>query len=113
MKLWPYIFLIIAICGDVFATASLKACAGFTKLLPSLNVLAGYAVVLTMLALSLKHLPFGITYAVWGGLGTVGAAIVGVCFFKELYDLPRLIGTMLIIIGTIIIYACPKSTTTF
>lgn len=108
-SLAPYLFLIIAICGDVFATASLKACGGFTRLVPSIGVMLGYITVLVMLSLTLKRLPLGITYAVWGGLGTAGAAVVGVCFFKESYDAPRVIGTALIIVGTVVTYVFPKS----
>lgn len=106
--MWPYIYLFLAICGDVFATASLKASGGFTKLAPSINVMLGYAAVLLFLSLCLKQLPLGLTYAVWGGLGTIGAALVGAYFFHELYDAPRIIGTVLIITGTMVIYAFPR-----
>lgn len=107
MRLLPYLYLLLAICGDVFATASLKACGGFSKLEPTICALGGYLLVLVMLALTLKELPLGTTYAVWGGLGTLGAAIAGMILFKESYDLPRIIATILIMLGTIVMYACP------
>ncbi|EHO47286.1 hypothetical protein HMPREF9104_03089 [Lentilactobacillus kisonensis F0435] len=35
------------------------------------------------LALAVKHLPLGIAYPVWTGIGAVGSIIVGVILFKD------------------------------
>jgi small multidrug resistance pump len=74
MKNW--LFLAIAIVGEVVATAALKSSEGFTRLAPSLIVLAGYSAAFYLLSLALKSIPVGIAYAVWAGLGIVLVAAI-------------------------------------
>ncbi|MGZ8153315.1 MAG: DMT family transporter, partial [Methylovulum sp.] len=56
---------------------------------------------LYLLMLAIKTLPIGTAYAVWTGMGAVGAAILGIVLFKESTDWYRLISISLIIIGII------------
>lgn len=65
MKYW--LFLLIAILTEVVATSALKASAGFTRLLPSLIVVIGYAISFYAMSLALEAIPVGIAYAVWSG----------------------------------------------
>jgi small multidrug resistance pump len=65
MKGW--LFLVIAIVGEVIATSALKSSEGFTKLAPSAVVIIGM-VAFSSLVLSI---PVGVAYAVWSGLGVV------------------------------------------
>ena len=67
MKNW--IFLSAAIICEVIATSSLKSSEGFTKLAPSLLVVAGYGAAFYLLSLTLKSIPVGMAYAIWSGLG--------------------------------------------
>ncbi len=67
MKGW--LFLVIAIVGEVIATSALKSSEGFTKLAPSAVVIIGYGIF--FLSLVLKSIPVGVAYAVWSGLGVV------------------------------------------
>ncbi len=69
MKNW--IFLAIAIVGEVVATSAPKSSEGFTRPLPSVVVLVGYGVAFYCLSLALKTIPVGIAYAIWAGLGIV------------------------------------------
>ena len=69
MKSW--LFLAVAIIGEVAATSALKSSDGFTKLAPSAVVVVGYGVAFYFLSLALKSIPVGIAYAVWAGLGIV------------------------------------------
>jgi len=75
MKSW--IFLGIAIVAEVLATSALKASDGFTKLVPSVLVVGGYAIAFYFLALTLKAIPVGIAYAVWAGPVILLAALIG------------------------------------
>ena len=98
-----YAYLAIAIIAEVLATTSLKASAEFTKLVPSLIVIVGYAVAFYFMTLVLRFIPVGITYAVWSGLGIVLVAIVGAIAYKEFPDMPAVIGMALIVVGVVII----------
>jgi multidrug transporter EmrE-like cation transporter len=60
-----WLFLAIAIFGEVVATSALKSSHGFTKLVPSVVVVAGYGLAFYFLSLALKSIPVGIAYAVW------------------------------------------------
>ena len=64
------ILLSIAILTEVAATVSLRFAHGFTNPLPSAIVVVGYGISFWMLALVLKQLPIGLTYAVWSAAGT-------------------------------------------
>ena len=75
MKNW--FFLAIAIVSETIATSALKSSAGFTRLLPSLLVMAGYGIAFYFLSLTLRTIPVGIAYAVWSGVGIVLITLVG------------------------------------
>lgn len=98
-----FLFLLIAIASEVVGTASLKASQGFSRLWPSLIVVIGYGTAFYFFSLSLKHIPLGVAYAIWSGLGTVGTVIIGYFVWRETLDLYRAIGIVLILIGTVIL----------
>jgi small multidrug resistance pump len=102
-------YLAIAILSEVIGTTALKASKGFTSLVPSLIVVAGYGVAFYFMALSLKSIPLGIMYAVWAGGGIVLIAIVGAFLYKEIPDLPAIIGMGLIISGVVVIHVFSKT----
>jgi len=104
-----YIYLAIAIIAEVVATSALKASAEFTKLYPSLLVVAGYCVAFYFMALVLRTIPIGITYAVWSGVGIVLVAIVGALLYKQIPDIPAIIGMGLIISGVVVIHVFSKT----
>ncbi len=103
-----YIFLAVAIIAEVTATSALKACDGFTKLIPSVLVIVGYGVAFYCLTIVLQTIPLGITYAVWGGLGIILVAIVGMVHYKQVPDIPAIVGMVLIIIGVVVINVYSK-----
>jgi len=97
-----WILLSIAIAAEIFGTLSLKTSDGLSKLMPSLGVLIGYATAFTLMAMSLKKLDVGITYAIWSGVGIIGAAIGGVVFFDQHLSRMTMIGMAIIITGVVI-----------
>lgn len=99
----PWILLMLAIVSEIIGTISLKASDGFTRLVPSILVVIGYGIAVYLMSTSLKELPLGITYAIWAGLGTAGVAVASAVLWRETFDLPRLFGIMLIIIGVVIL----------
>lgn len=98
-----YFYLAIAIIAEVAATSALKASAEFTRLVPSLIVIVGYGIAFYCMTLVLRSIPVGVTYAVWAGLGIVLVTIVGAILYKEIPDLPAVIGIGLIIAGVVVI----------
>ncbi|NCV07240.1 MAG: QacE family quaternary ammonium compound efflux SMR transporter [Actinobacteria bacterium] len=97
-----WILLSIAIAAEILGTLSLKASDGLSKLWPSLGVLIGYALAFTLMAISLKKLDVGITYAIWSGVGIIGAAIGGVIFFDQHLSRMTIIGMAIIIVGVVV-----------
>ena len=63
-----WIYLAIAIVSEVIATSALKAAEGFTRWVPSLLVIVGYASAFYFLSLTLRILPVGVAYAIWSGV---------------------------------------------
>lgn len=67
----PWLLLALAIVAEVVGTSALMASDDYTRLVPSLVVVAGYVLSFYCLSLVLRHIPVGITQAVWSGLGIV------------------------------------------
>lgn len=105
-----YFYLAIAIVAEVAATSALKASEEFTRPIPSLIVIVGYGVAFYLLTLVLRSIPVGITYAMWAGLGIVFVALVGAVLYKQIPDLPAIIGMSFIAIGVIFINLFSKTT---
>jgi len=99
-----------AVVSEVTATTALKFSEGFTKLIPSLVVVAGYGLSFYLLSLSLKAIPIGIAYALWSGIGIVLTVIIGAVLWREQMDWARGIGITLIIIGILVINLFSKVT---
>jgi small multidrug resistance pump len=95
------ILLSIAILSEVMATVSLRLVDGFSRPVPAFLVVAGYAISFWMLALVLKQLPMGLTYAVWSAAGTALIAGIGIVAFGEGATTLKLGSLALIIIGVV------------
>ncbi|ELQ5346034.1 QacE family quaternary ammonium compound efflux SMR transporter [Escherichia coli] len=107
MNTW--IILLIAVICEVVATTSLKLSEGFTKLVPSVVVVVGYAIAFYCLSITLKSIPLGIAYAVWSGLGIVTVSILGWLVFGQKLDIWALLGMFLIICGVLILNLLSKT----
>jgi len=66
-------------------------------MIPSAMVVIGYGISFYFLTLVLRTMPVGITYAVWAGLGIVLIVIIGAVIYKEIPDIPAVVGMSLII----------------
>ncbi len=104
---WTY--LAIAIITEVIATSALKATAGFTRPWPALIVVLGYGVSFYFLALTLRTVPVGLTYAIWSGVGIVLISIIGFLLYDQRLDAAALAGIGLIIAGVLVIHLFSKS----
>lgn len=104
-----WVYLTIAILCEVIATSALKASEGFTRLTPSVLVVAGYAAAFYCLSLTLRTIPVGVVYAIWSGAGIALISIIGALFFKQSLDAPAMLGMVLIIAGVVVIQAFSKT----
>lgn len=93
----------------MLATSALKFSDGFTRLLPSVMVLVGYAVAFYFLALTLKTIPMGVAYAIWSGIGVVLIAVIAWLVFDQRLDWPAVVGMALIVSGVVIMNLFSKT----
>ena len=84
---------------EVGWAVGLKYTAGFTRLGPSVFTIASMVLSLGLLGVALKSIPLGTAYAVWTGIGTVGAMIAGMVLFGETVSLVRIACVGLIVAG--------------
>jgi len=107
MKHW--VFLAIAIVGEVIATSALKSSEGFTRPLPSLVVMVGYGLAFYCLSLALKAIPVGIAYAIWAGLGIVLVTAIAWVFHGQKLDAWAWVGMGLIVGGVAVLNLLSKA----
>ena len=105
-----YLYLGVAIIAEVIATTALRASDGFTQLWPSIISIAGYVVAFYFLSLTLRTMPVGVAYAIWSGVGIVLISLAGWLLYKQLLDLPAIIGMGMIMVGVMVINLFSKST---
>jgi small multidrug resistance pump len=103
MRMPPYALLAIAIVAEVIATSAMRASEGFSRLLPATVVVIGYGIAFYCLSLTLKTIPVGIVYAVWSGAGIVLITLVAVVLYRQVPDVPAIIGLGLIVAGVAVL----------
>lgn len=104
-----YLLLFVAIVCEVVATSFLKQTGQFTRLIPSVITVAGYAAAFYLLSIVQQHIPLGIAYAIWSGAGIVLVALVGWIAYKQHLDIPAIIGICMILGGALVINLFSKS----
>jgi small multidrug resistance pump len=97
------IWLALAIIAEVIATSLLKASAGFTRPIPSIVVVAGYASAFYFLSLALRTMPVGVAYAIWSGIGIVLVTGIAWIAYGQKLDGVALFAMGLIILGAAIL----------
>ncbi|MFM0011681.1 multidrug efflux SMR transporter [Paraburkholderia sediminicola] len=103
MRMPPYALLAIAIVAEVIATSAMRASEGFSRLVPATVVVIGYGIAFYCLSLTLKTIPVGIVYAVWSGAGIVLITLVAVVMYRQVPDVPAIIGLGLIVAGVAVL----------
>ena len=98
-----YLYLFIAIVGEVIATTYLKSTNNFTEFLPTTYVVIGYGTAFYFMMLAMKTIPIAITYSIWAGIGISAITILGALKYKEIPDMLAILGLLLIILGVVIL----------
>ncbi|HEY6556799.1 MAG TPA: quaternary ammonium compound efflux SMR transporter SugE [Polyangiaceae bacterium] len=96
-----WVYLLLAGLCEIGWVLGLKYSEGLTRLWPSVWTVVGFAVSLGLLARAVRTLPIGTAYAVWTGIGAVGAAALGMLLFGESREPVRLGCIALIALGIV------------
>lgn len=91
--------LVIAGLLEVVWAIGLKYTHGFSRPLPSIVTVVAIVASLLLLEKASRTLPIGTAYAVWVGIGAVGAAIGGVVLFRESMPPLRVVFLTLLVVS--------------
>lgn len=98
---YSWVLLFIAGLFEIAWTIAMKYSQGLTKPLPTFITATCLALSMYLLAKAVSILPLGTAYAIWVGIGSLGAAIFGIILFKESASLPRMFFLALLLISII------------
>jgi quaternary ammonium compound-resistance protein SugE len=96
-----WVLLFLAGLLEVAWAVGLKYTDGFTRPWPTAATLVAMIGSVVLLALAVRTLPLGTAYAVWTGIGTAGAVLLGIVLFQEPATLARLFFVGLIVAGIV------------
>ena len=96
-----WVLLLVAGVFEVGMVMGLNFSEGFTRFWPSLGTLVSGGISFLLLSVAMRSLPVGTAYAVWTGIGAVGAVVLGILFLKEPAGLLRLGAIGLIVAGVV------------
>lgn len=98
-----YLYLAIAILGEIVGTNLLQTTKNFTIVKNSLFFILAYGICFYFLSLALNYIPLNVAYALWGALGIIVITCTSVLIWHEQLNVPTLIGLGFIIIGTLLV----------
>ena len=102
-SLKSYIFLSVAIILEVFGTLLLPASQNFSKIIPTVTLVAAYVCSFYFLTFALKTIPIAVVYASWAGLGIFLIAVMSKLFFDQSLSWQVILGLILIIAGVVLV----------
>jgi quaternary ammonium compound-resistance protein SugE len=97
----PWIYLALAGLFEVIWAIGLKYTEGFSRLWPSVITVSAMTASIILLAMAVKTLPIGTAYAIWTGIGAVGAVILGIVLFGDSASPLRLACVGLVLAGMV------------
>ncbi|WP_219054022.1 multidrug efflux SMR transporter [Lactobacillus sp. Sy-1] len=101
--MYYYLFLFLAIVGEMIGTNLLKASMGFSRWLPALGAIVSFSLCFYFLSIAMIKIPLNVAYATWSGVGLILATIVSVLIWKDQITLITVLGLTLIIAGVVIL----------
>jgi small multidrug resistance pump len=99
-----WILLALAISSEVAGTTALRASNGLSRPLPVVVVVVAYLASFGLLAVILKHLSLGATYAIWAGIGTALIALIGWAVYSDPLSPVTIAGIALVVVGVVVIH---------
>ena len=98
-----YVYLMLAIVGELLGTTLLKYSDGFSRLGIGVLSLLFYGICFWLLSKALQMLPLGGAYAPWSGIGIVATTLIGILFWQEILTGAGVLGIALILAGIVIL----------
>ena len=98
----PYLFLLVAGLLEVGWAYSMKLSDGFSRVGPTVATFGLMAASFLLLSLAMRSLPLGTAYAIWTGIGALGAFLVGILVLGESASPARLAAAGLILGGIVL-----------
>jgi quaternary ammonium compound-resistance protein SugE len=96
-----WIYLLWASGFEIIFTLSLKYSEGYSKLMPSIIATVFAITSVVSLSKALNYIPISVAYAIWTGIGTIGANLLGVLLFRESLDWMKVMYMMMILGGVL------------
>lgn len=96
-----WVYLLCAGIFEIVWASYMKQSDGFSKLTPSIITIVTMFISFALLSVAMRTLPLGTAYAIWTGIGAVGAFLVGIFLMGELATPMRVFSVTLIIAGII------------
>src|SRR6188472_14888 len=96
-----WLYLLLAGVLEVAWAIGLKYSHGFSRPLPSLLTMGGVVASLWLLSAAVRGIPIGTAYAIWTGIGALGAAVLGIVLFDEPLTLTRA-ACLLMLLGALV-----------
>jgi quaternary ammonium compound-resistance protein SugE len=96
-----WLLLFVAGLFEIGWAIGLKYTDGFTRLWPSVGTALSMVISIILLGMAVRELPIGSAYAVWTGIGALGAFVLGVLLFGDALTPGRVISVCLILAGII------------
>lgn len=97
-----WLFLLTAGLLEVLWAYTMKQSHGFTRLMPSLITIFTMIGSFALLSIAMRSLPLGTAYAIWTGIGALGAFGVGICMLGDPVTPARLAAAGLILSGLVL-----------
>jgi len=98
-----YLYLLLAILGELIGSSMLKASEGFTKIYPTVGMLLAFVGSFFFLSLAMKTIPLNTAYALWSGIGIIATTIISILIWKEKINVASVTGIALILVGVVIL----------
>jgi quaternary ammonium compound-resistance protein SugE len=96
-----WFYLLLAGIAEVIWVIGLKSSDGLSKVIPAIIILVFMTVSVYFLALAVRTIPIGVSYAAWSAIGIIGSFIIGVFFFGEKTNTQSIIFLIMILIGIV------------
>ena len=98
-----YLYLAGAIVFEVTGTMLLPVSQNFTRLLPSVVLIAAYSASFYFLTFAIRDIPIAIVYASWAGLGVFLVALLSLMFYGQALQWQAILGLALIVGGVVFV----------
>jgi small multidrug resistance pump len=102
-NLAAWLLVAASVVAEVIGTVALKYSDGMSRLLPSGAAATCYGLAIWLMALAMRQLDMGITYAVWAASGTAATALVGIALFGEQVGLIKALGLVCVVSGVVML----------